>query len=302
MRLTPQRGVTLIELTVVLALGSALSALMLSMVMRQQRFHRGASAIIDGKRSAREATELLARELRPLSSAGADVYAMADSAITFRAHLGASVVCAVDATRTAIALPGAIGPVSERLTTFLTVPRAGDSLFIFDRGTTPSVDDDAWHRFAIGTNPGAGHCPLRPGGLAASDAESAAAISLQLTAPIPTSVDVGAPIRFFRPTTYSLYRTSTGDWALGASVCAAGSCSVRQPVSGPYQPSSSGAPRGLELQYFDASGAPTANPGGVTRIDVIARTQSATSLDLAHIRWTSYRDSLMTSIAVRNRQ
>ena len=299
--MTPRAGVTLVELIVVLALGSGLAALMLSMVMRQHRFHTGVSAVLEGKRSTRDAAELLARELRSLSAAGADIYSMSDSAITFRAHLGASVVCAVDDTRTTIALPAASGRINERLTTFLAYPRAGDSLVIFDRGATPSASDDVWHRFALSANPGTGYCPLRPGGLAASDAESAAALSLQLAGAVPATIDVGAPVHFFRPTTYSLYRTSTGDWTLGSSTCAAGSCAVRQPVSGPYQAPSSGAPRGLELQYFDASGAQTTDPGAVARIDIIARTRTASPLDLAHVRRASYRDSLATSIAVRNR-
>ena len=122
MRLTPA-GATLIELIVVLALGGALCALMLSMVARQQRFHTGINAVVEGKRSTRDAIELLARELRPIATSGAalaphgsDIYVMSDSAISFRAHLGSSVVCAVDADRTTITLPGTNGPINQRLT------------------------------------------------------------------------------------------------------------------------------------------------------------------------------------------
>jgi type II secretory pathway pseudopilin PulG len=308
MRLTPRPAATLVELVVVLALGGTLCALMLSMVVRQQRFHTGANAIVEGKRSARDATELLARELRPLAtvaaaraSHGSDIYAMSDSAITFRAHHGASVACAVDPGRTAVVLPAPIGPINERLTTFLTLPRAGDSLFIFDRGPTPSPNDDRWHRFALATDPAGGYCPLRPDGLAATEAESWASLTVQVTTPIPPGIDIGAPIRFFRPTTYSLYRTSTGDWALGSSVCTGGRCGVRQPVSGPYQPRASATPPGIVMRYFDASGAETSGPSTVARIDITARTRSAAPLEVAHIRGVRYRDSLAISIAVRNR-
>ena len=307
MRLTPT-GATLIELIVVLALGGGVCSLMLTMVARQQRFHTGVNAVVEGKRGTRDAIELLARELRPIATTsaalaphGADIYAMSDSAITFRAHLGSSVVCAVDADRTTVTLPGTNGPASQRLSTFIALPRAGDSLFIFDRGATPSRDDDAWHRFALAANLAGGFCARRPVGLAASDAEGAFALSLALTTPIPTTIDVGAPVRFFRPTTYSLYRTSVGDWALGVSVCAGGSCAVRQPISGPYQPPSSGTAKGIALEFLDASAVATTNPGSVARIDVVARTRSATPLDIAHIRGTRYHDSLTTSIAVRNR-
>lgn len=307
MRLTPT-GATLIELIVVLALGGAVSVLMLSMVVRQQRFHTGVTAVVEGKRSTRDAIELLARELRPIATSaaalaphGSDIYAMSDSAITFRAQLGSSVVCAVDADRTTITLPGTTGAIDQRLTSFIVLPRAGDSLFIFDRGTTPSREDDAWHRFALAANPGGGLCPLRPIGLATNEAEGAFALALALTTPVPTTIDVGAPIRFFRPTTYSLYRTSVGDWALGISACAGGACGVRQPISGPYQPPTSGSPKGIALEFLDASGALTATPSDVARIDVVARTRSSTPLDIAHIRGTRYHDSLATSIAIRNR-
>jgi hypothetical protein len=307
MRVTPS-GATLIELIVVLALGGAICALMLSMVVRQQRFHTGVSAIVEGKRSTRDAVELLSRELRPVATStaalaphGPDIYAMSDSAITFRAHLGSSVVCAVDANRTTITLPAVNGPPAMRLTTFVVLPRPGDSLFVFDRGTTSSRDDDAWYRFTIAAWLAGGFCPFRPLGLSSSDAESALALSMAVTPPLPGSIDVGAPIRFFRPTTYSLYRTSIGDWALGISTCAGGTCGVRQPVSGPYQPPTSGSSKGIALEFLDASGTPTMTPSAVARIDVVARTRSSTPLDIAHIRGTRYVDSLATSIAIRNR-
>jgi hypothetical protein len=307
MRLT-STGATLVELVVVLALGGAVCALMLSMVMREQRFHTGINAIVEGKRSARDAIDLLARELRPIATRaaslapqGPDIYAMSDSAITFRAHLGSSVVCAVDVDRMTVTLPGMNGPVGQRLTTFVVLPRAGDSLFVFDRGTTPSRDDDAWHPLALAANLAGGFCPLRPTGLATDNAESAFGVSLVLTAPLPTTIDVGAPVRFFRPTTYSLYRTSVGDWALGISTCAAGTCGVRQPISGPYQSPTSGTAKGIALEFLDASGAATTDPGSVARIDVVARTRSSTPLDVAHVRGTRYQDSLTTSIAIRNR-
>lgn len=301
-------GATLVELVVVLALGGALCALMLSMVVRQQRVHTGANAIVEGKRSARDAIELLARELRPIATGaaalaphGPDIYSMSDSDITFRAHLGSSVICTVEADRTTITLPGITGPFNQRLTSFIALPRAGDSLFIFDRGTTPSPDDDTWHRFALAADLGGGLCPLRPIGLATNDVESMFAAGMALTTAVPITIAVGAPVRFFRPTTYSLYRTSVGDWAFGISACAGGSCGVRQPVSGPYQRPSSGTAKGIVLEYLDSSGAPTTNPGAVARIDVVARTRSSTPLDIAHIRGTPYHDSLTTSIAIRNR-
>jgi prepilin-type N-terminal cleavage/methylation domain-containing protein len=297
-RVDGRTGVTLVELVVALALFGLVATLMLTVLRGQQRFHVGALEIIDTKRSAHQAVELLYGQLRAASNA--DIYTISDSSIAFRATLGSAHICAIDSARSVITHPPP-APTAERgLSSFLTIPRAGDSLLILDLGDTPGAEDDGWHAHIISSDPHGGVCPLRPHGLAANAGEMAG-VAVAMTPPLGASTYVGAPVRFFRPARYSLYRSGAGDWMLGYSTCAAGSCSVRQPLSGPYLPFASHGPAGVAFQYADAQGAPTSDPLRVARIDVVARARSASALDVAHIRKQRYQDSLSISIALRNR-
>jgi prepilin-type N-terminal cleavage/methylation domain-containing protein len=292
-----RRGFTLVELIVALSLFGVVATLMLSVLRGQQRFHVGALEIIDTKRSAHHAVDLLYGQLRAASSA--DIYAISDSSIAFRATLGASHICAIDSARSVITLSPT--PTAERgLSSFLTIPRAGDSLLILDLGDTPGADDDRWYAHIIWSDPDGGICPLRPHGLAANAGEMAGVV-VAITPPLSASTYVGAPVRFFRPARYSLYRSSAGDWMLGYSTCAAGTCSVRQPLSGPYLPFARDGAAGVAFEYADRQGVATSDPSRVARIDVVARARSAFTLDVAHIRNRRYHDSLAISIALRNR-
>ena len=291
----PPSGVTLVELIVALTLFGVLATVMLRVVRDQQRFQVGALEIIDTKRNARQAVELLAAALRPVSAA--DIYAASDSSIAFRAIHGVSHICAIDSSRMLIALPAASAPDVTGISTFLTMPRAGDSVLVFDPGDRYSADDDTWRPHVLVADPGGGVCPLRPTGLASS---STAGLAISVAPPLAASIGVGTPVRFFRPTTYSLYRSSAGEWMLGYVACAAGACTARQPLSGPYSPSTSDGARGVAFEYFDALGAPTCDPSRIARAHMTARSQSGSILNFGHVRNKRYQDSLAITIGLRN--
>ena len=292
----PRSGFTLVELVVALALFTIVATLILSIVQGQQRFHLGVLEIVDTKRSVQQAVALLYGDLKAASTS--DIYAITDTSITLRVTRGASYVCAIDSTRAALTLPAIARAGTGGLTSILTMPRAGDSLLIFDPGEMPTRDDDRWRPLTLTADPGSAACPMRPLGIAASDAE-AAGIAIAVAPPIPRTVPLGAPIRFFIPARYALYRGSSG-WMLGYSACPRGTCGVRQPLSGPYTPFASGGAPGLTLRYFDTLGAEVMDPRRVARVDVVARARSASILDVAHVRGERYRDSLALSIALRN--
>jgi prepilin-type N-terminal cleavage/methylation domain-containing protein len=291
-------GVTLVELVVALALFGVVVTLILSVLGGQQRFHVGALEIIDTKRSAHQAIDLLYGELRAAS--GADLYAVTDSSITFRTIHGASHICAIDSGRSSLTLPPVTVTPATGLSEFLTMPRAGDSLVIFDPGDAPVADDDRWRAHVLIADPAGGACPLRPRGLAAHAAETATGIAISLAPALTESVLVGSPVRFFRPAIYALYRGTGSEWILGYSTCAAGTCSVRQPLSGPYMPFASGGAGGLAFQYFGGDGAPTSDRARISRVDIVSRARSASVLDVAHVRGRRYQDSLAATIALRN--
>ena len=290
-------GVTLVELVVALTLFGLVATIMLTLLRGQQRFYTGSLEIIDTKRSTRQAIDLLYGELRAASSA--DVYSLSDSSIAFRTMIGASHLCAIDSVRTSITLPSTQTTRAAPLSTFLTWPRAGDSVLIFDPGHAAEPDDDRWQPHVLLTPAGGRVCPPRPFGLA-GDAREANGIAFDVAPPVVTTTAVGAPLRFFRPATYSLYRGSGATWMLGYSSCPAGACTARQPLSGPYLPFASGGAGGLSFSYFAADGALTGDRAHVARVDVVARARSVSVLDVGHVRGRRYQDSLAVSIALRN--
>lgn len=304
-----RRGITLPEMMVVLVLLGLVVGGLMTVLVRQQRFYTGTSEIIQTKGSARQAIDILSSELRGISTGtrggapnNVDIYAMSDSSLTFRSQFGGSVICTIDPTRTVITLPPRTMAAQNSLTSFLSDAQAGDSVFVFDGGAQQGTTDDRWWRVALARDPGVGICPVAPVGFTASAAEEAQGIEIVLTDALAPDVVIGAPIRFFRPASYSLYQEAGGDWWLGYFSCPASVCSVRQPVSGPYRPyDRPGGASGLAFAYFDSTGAATADPRQVARIDVIARSQSQYNLDVANTRNSKYQDSLGVSIAVRNR-
>ena len=304
-----RHGLTLPEMMVVLVmLGLVIGGLM-TVLVRQQRFYTGTSEIIQTKGSARQAIDILSSELRGISTStrggapnNVDIYAMSDSALTFRSQFGGSVLCTIDPTRTVITLPPRTMGAQNALTSFLSDAQAGDSVFVFNQGDQPGTNDDRWQRVALAGDPGVGLCPVAPIGFTASAAEEASGIEIALTEPLADDIVVGAPIRFFRPAGYSLYQGPGGDWWLGYFSCPANACTALQPVSGPYRPYAGAAgPSGLAFAYFDSTGAVTGDPRAVARIDVTARSQSQYNLDVANVRNRKYQDSLGVSIAIRNR-
>jgi prepilin-type N-terminal cleavage/methylation domain-containing protein len=304
-----RRGVTLVEMMVVLVMLSLVVGGLMTVLVRQQRFYTGTNEIIQTKGSARQAIDVLSSELRGISTStrggapnSVDIYAMSDSSLTFRSQFGGSIVCTIDATRRIVSLPPETMAAQNSLTSFLSQARAGDSVFVFDEGPTPSSNDDRWQRAALANNPAVANCPNAPVGFTTTAGEAASGIQLTLTVALPGSVVIGAPIRFFRPASYSLYQGAGGDWWLGYSTCPGGACTQRLPVSGPYRPYAGvGLGSGLAFGYFDSTGVVTADPRLVARIDVVARSQSQLDINTANVKNSRYRDSLAVSIAVRNR-
>ena len=298
MTLARRAGVTLVELVVALALFGLVATIMLNVLRGQQRFHVGSLEIIDTKRSVHQAAELLYGELRGASAT--DIYAISDSSVSFRTTFGTSHICSVDSARSFIALPATRSMRATALSTFLAMPRAGDSVLVFDSGDAPGPDDDRWRLHMLLVDPGSGPCPRRPLGLA-SDATEAAGIGVTVAPSLAPTVVVGSPVRFFRPASYSLYRGTASTWMLGYSLCAAGACSGRQPLSGPYLPFARGGAGGVAFEFLDRDGARTTDPSRVARIGVVARARSVSTLDVGHVRGERYQDSLAVSVALRNR-
>ena len=284
-----RRGASLIELVVVIVLLAAIGSATMEIVIHQERFYRaqarrhrfachGARRGIGAPERAARAHATRRRSLRDRSGHGRvsrDAGAERDLH-----HL----------RRRAARSPSrpSISPSGAPLTWIGTQPEAGDTLLVL---ASDSTLGDRWDRHVLTGAPSrAGSVPHRRQRLHDNRGRDAsAALTLSLSPALDGAIAPGALVRIVRRARYELYRASDSRWYLGYLDCLASRatpCNVVQPVSGPF------APAGIQLAYLDASGAPTANPRLVARIDLLAIAERRSS--------PATLDSLATTIALRN--
>ena len=293
-------GVTLAELLVVLVILGIVGGVIMRVIVRQQRFYASAAELTSTRADLRDLATFLPSDLRGISSAGGDIYAMSDSAIDFRLPVGRSAICVVGVGLLSVVVPPATLASRSGITTWLSAPVANDSMLIYDEGATTGTADDLWRPYKINAAPVAASCPTATG-FTATAAEAAAGKSFTLNAVLPGTSPVGAPIHFFRRAHYGLFVTSSGKTMLGYFDCPAGVCGAVTPVAGPFLPyAASGS--GLQFTYYDSTGAVTAVRTNVARIDVVVRAQTAAPVALSGGTRSYVRDSLAFTVSLRNRQ
>ena len=290
-------GTTLVELLVALTIFGLIGAVIMRVLIRQQRFYSRAAEITAMRGNTREITTLLPTDLRAISSGGGDIYAMSDSSIDFRLPTGQAIICKVG-IGTVVVPPTTLASRSG-VTSWTSTPVAGDSVLIYDEGATNSIQDDSWKAYKLTAAVALGSCPTTTG-FTATSAVGGAGILLTLAASPPATSPVGSMIRFFRHAHYSFYRTSTGDSYLGYYDCPGATCNALVPVSGPFMPyAASGS--GIQFVYYDSTGAVTANRANVARIDVAVRAQT-NPVTVGDAARAAFIDSLTFSTALRNRK
>jgi hypothetical protein len=279
-------GASLMELIVVIVLLATIGSATMGVVIHQERFYRAQSDAIDSRATVRDAATLLQSELRALTPADGDLYAIAPGAVEYRTTLAQSAICTIAPSRRQITIPPEHLASGAPLTWLGTQPEAGDTLLVL---ATDSTLGDGWDRHVLTAAPSsAGACPMASG-LTTSAAEASAALTLSLSPHLDSAVTPGALVRIVRRARYEIYRASDSRWYLGYLDCLssrATPCNVVQPVSGPF------APSGVHLAYLDRNGALTTDPWRVARIDVLAIAARRTS--------PATLDSLATTIALRN--
>ena len=299
-----RKGVSLIEVIVVLVLISVVGGAIAITLVKQQRFYRGTTELLQAREGVRDAMELLSTDIRGMAVADT-VRLLADSAIEFFANVGSSVVCQ-RLGATSLGAPGVAAWRGNTLTAFTTTPDTGDIAAFHDDSI------DAWERHRIsgfGPRSLAVTCP------ASSDLGSNPAVLststgflIELSTPLSARITVGAPVRFLRRGRYSLYHGSDGGWYLGYRRCnavGASTCGAIQPLSGPYRDYSSDRGRtGLRFEYLDRSGrslVPGESPLDIARIDITARAESRQRISVEG-RARTPADSATISIAMRNQE
>jgi prepilin-type N-terminal cleavage/methylation domain-containing protein len=310
-------GFTLVEIIVSLILLGVVMGALLSVLARQQRFYRSTADVIDARTQVRQAGDLLPTDLRTISSSdilnGTDLYAATDKAIEFRAITGSSIVCTIT-NGTKLTLPPLNLASGTQLTMWITKPIAGDSVMVYDDGSSVGNTDDRWRVYGINSvnelNPSSGDaCPQASGFVSAAD-DAAGRTSWQLNLPaLSTTIDPGAPVRIFHTRRYELYQPSPGSkWYLGSCEYAS-PCTTLTPVSGPYAAySTTAGSSGLSFTYFDSLGASfvpaatTADRARIWRIRLRARADTRSGVTSTGTSLAVLRDSVSLDITLRNRR
>jgi prepilin-type N-terminal cleavage/methylation domain-containing protein len=307
-----RRGFTLVELLITMVLLGLVSAVIVTVVVRQQRFYRSTSALMDTRAQIRQMASILPMDLRGISSAGGDIVAMSESALEFRSSFGSSVVCTLSSS-TVIVLTPRNGAKGLKLTSWTRTPVVGDSIALYDVNTSTRSTDDRWtfHQItAITTVTGdvSTGCRSTTGLVQSADmTTSNPSYRITISPSRPTTLAVGSAVRLFRRARYSLYAAADGLSYLGYRDCLPGRtpiCSEPQPVAGPYRQYAAAGTNasGLEFAYFDSTGNVTTVPRDVARISVAIRGETATQLQLADGSIGTPGDSLSFEVALRNRK
>ncbi|GAC1478471.1 MAG: hypothetical protein NVS1B4_22250 [Gemmatimonadaceae bacterium] len=299
-----RHGYSLIETLIAIVIFAIIGATLISLVRGQHHFYRAVTELIGVRTELREATDVASLELRGVASAAGDIYALTDSSIDFRMVTGNSVVCAI-MPGNVVVLPARKLIARNWLTVWATTPVAGDSAFFHNDGPTASMTDDVWDVGGIQSvgTAAAGDCPTTTGFVQAADAPG---VALTMTVPLSPNVNIGDPVRLFRHAKYQIYKSTNGLWYLGFSDCLAPRtpvCTNLEPMSGPFRAYSATSPNlsGLRFVAYDSSGAVTALSTKAARIDLVLQAESKQMIDTPGLASGTYRDSLLVSIAIRNR-
>ena len=304
-------GLTLIELMISLVMLGALGGLIIGFLLKQQRFYAGTNEILLTRTQVRQAAVALPADLRSISAAGGDIYAMSDTMIEFRSTFGASYLCRNDRTTSQIAIPPQTLAKGSVLTWWTSQPQNNDSLALYVDSTNSSAKDDSWsyHKITATTiafsnaTPG---CTSASGLMKTTDATTSnPSYNFTLSPQQSATVSAGAAVRFFKKVHYSLYKASDGYWYLGWYDCRTSRtpvCNAIQPLAGPLRQYVAGQPQnaGLRFTYYDTLGNVTTNKLLVSRISILLQGEGIKTIQLAGGSPTTFRDSLRMDVALRN--
>jgi len=267
-----RRGFTLVELLVVVVLGSVLVLSTYQVLATNTRVYAMNGARAQGQQTLRGGVDILSSELREISTPGGDLVSMNSSSLTIRAQRAFGMVCAVDYSTSPVKLTAfKIGPAFQ----------VGDSVWVFHDNDPEISSDDVWHSGTITAVDSTVTCQGSPAQVLSVPFVGTAAASSA------DSVRTGAPVRGFEIFTYGEYTVDGGSY-LGRKGSSDGSV---VPLIGPVQPE-----RGISFRYLDSSGKPTNLVGGVAQIEVAIRYLSA----MQNNQNEPVTDSLVVRVYPRN--
>ena len=268
-----RRGFGLVELLIVVVLGSIIVASVYGMLITNTRAFTGHTVRTRAVETIRSGVDVLFSELREISSVGEDIIAMDGDTLVVRVMRGYGVVCDVDLT----------GTPSLTVIRFGTWFESGDSILVLGDNDEGSSSDDVWHSGLVAAMDTTGACPN--GGPSPAQVLTVPNMGTELST---DSVRTGGPVRAHERLWFGL-TSYDGDWYLGQGTSSSSAAPIVGPLRGPTE-------NGLEFRYFDEVGATTATLTDVSQIEVILRTPER----LVGPEGSPVSDSVSALIYVRN--
>lgn len=297
-----RRGFTLVELLVTMTILGLLGTMVTAVMVGQQRFFQRTTQQMDVRRELRTAINVLSAELRGVSSVAGDIVAFDRMSITFRGVVGSSVVCATPSRALVDLAPANMARL--QLTNFTNDPGIGDTIVVL-RDDSSGVAGEFWSAHRItSVSSSVTTCLVAPYVDAVLDVGKAR-LRLGVSPNLPDSVVAGAPLRLLRTTRFALATEASGSWYLGRSEYAGGAWSTAVSIAGPLNAASASGTGGLGLAMYDSLGAAVtaiASGNRISRIDVVARATGERSSGVVGSNTTAVTDSLLVSVALRNRR
>jgi prepilin-type N-terminal cleavage/methylation domain-containing protein len=291
-----RRGFSLVELLIAMVLLAIVVAGLYRALMTNQRVYQQQTQVIGLQQNMRAAAAILPQELREVDASDSDITAMSATSLSIRAHRWTGIMCRPPVTGFGAGLGANVltnVPMGIRVQPFFgrAINTASDSFFVRYEGDDGTRKDDGW---VIGNLAGsvvvnAAICP--PLGLNPQMGQALQVnLNFQGKPNFPTSIVNGDPVIGFEPVTYALDSVGS-DWYVVLATS-----NGRQPLIGPV------LSNGLSFAYYDSTGAVTAVPTRVARVDITLRALTAQQIRARSGSNSLVRmvDSVLTSVALRN--
>lgn len=299
-----RRGFTLVELLVAMTVGTLIMGAIYQSLIGIQRLMATHSERIEVQQSLRAGAFYITRALRELDASGGDIEIANSDQIRFRGMRWSSMVCATPAI-----LGGTVQLlIRDAMTMGSRAPDATlDSVLVYYQGDVNDADDDAWMYATMSATSANAACT---GGGGATDIRVTAraqtlyantASPLVVTAGtaltmIASGVYDGAPIRGFQQEELDVFNYWNGrPWIMQRLATNSGGWNAWQGLLGPLQTTN-----GLELTYYDASGAVTAVLTNIASVGIELRAESNRAAYTSGGTIDNIRDSIVTRVALRN--
>lgn len=280
---TGAAGFSLVELLIVMLLTAIVLAAIYQVLITNQRIYTAQAEQVAEHGTVRAGLGILSGEFREISSRGGDILEMEPTLVEVRTMRSLGFVCLVDLAN----------PMLPRFHLRLIVGRweLNQPVFIFADNDPSRVDDDRWLLGRITQASTSEPCPGEPTGTPRRVRIEVIDLNMLDGSSL---VHLGAPVRSVQTFRYGLMDFE-GQPYLGRQYYNHDPSDLGwqewTPLVGPLAPDD-----GLRLEYFDANGNATNDPGQVQRIDVHLRTLS----EARDLTGEQVAQSITTSVYTRN--